>query len=179
MKILLVIQILAIIFSVTIPDAIRKKERQITDKQKIAEFLDEQKIIRIGYHDKANDEVYIVPINYGYKIENEDYIFYMHGGQKGRRYELAKEEPNVGFEIDGDYELVPGELACQHTAKYKSIIGNGKIQLVNDIEEKKAAMDIIMKHTTGKSGFEYNPKMLEKLGIYKLTATKLTCKANL
>ena len=179
MKILLVIQILAIIFSVTIPDAIRKKERQITDKQKIAEFLDEQKIIRIGYHDRVNDEVYIVPINYGYKIENEDYIFYMHGGQKGRRYELAKDEPNVGFEIDGDYELVPGELACQHTAKYKSIIGNGKIQLVNDIEEKKAAIDIIMKHTTGKSGFEYNPKMLEKLGIYKLTATKLTCKANL
>ena len=179
MKILLVIQILAIIFSVTIPDAIRKKERQITDKQKIAEFLDEQKIIRIGYHDRVNDEVYIVPINYGYKTENEDYIFYMHGGQKGRRYELAKDEPNVGFEIDGDYELVPGELACQHTAKYKSIIGNGKIQLVNDIEEKKAAMDIIMKHTTGKSGFEYNPKMLEKLGIYKLTATKLTCKANL
>ena len=36
-----------------------------------------------------------------------------------------------------------------------------------------------MKHATGKTGFEYNPKMLEAVGIFKLTATKLTCKGNL
>ena len=47
------------------------------------------------------------------------------------------------------------------------------------MEEKKIALDIIMKHNTGKSGFEYNPKMLERVGIYKITANKLTCKANL
>ena len=95
-----------------------KKERQITDKQKIEEFLKEQKIIRIGYYDKSNDEVYIVPLNFGYKVDNDEYIFYMHGGQKGRKFELTKEEPNVGFEIDGNYELVPGELACQHISEY-------------------------------------------------------------
>ena len=179
MKILILLQIISIILSVTIPDKVMKKERQITDKQKIEEFLNDQKIIRIGYYDKSNDEVYIVPLNFGYKVENDEYIFYMHGGQKGRKFELTKEEPNVGFEIDGNYELVPGELACQHSAKYQSIIGNGKIQMVKDIEEKKAALEIIMQHTTGKSGFEYNPKMLEHVGVYKLKANKLTCKANL
>ena len=162
-----------------ISDAVKRKDRQITDKQKIEDFLNEQKVIRIGYYDKSNDEVYIVPLNFGFKVVNDEYIFYLHGGQKGRKFELTKEEPNVGFEIDGNYELVPGELACQHTARYQSIIGNGKIQLVNDVEEKKIALDIIMKHNTGKSGFEYNPKMLERVGIYKITANKLTCKANL
>ena len=103
----------------------------------------------------------------------------MHGGPKGRKFELAKDEPNVGFEIDGRYELVTGDLACKHSAKYQSIIGNGKIQILTDIEEKKNALEIIMKHATGKSGFEYNPKMLQHVGVYKLTATKLTCKANL
>ena len=36
-----------------------------------------------------------------------------------------------------------------------------------------------MEHATGKTGFEYNPKMIEAVGIYKLTASKLTCKAHL
>ena len=36
-----------------------------------------------------------------------------------------------------------------------------------------------MKHTTGDTGFEYNPKLLEAVAVFKLTATKLTCKAKL
>ena len=160
-------------------DQIRRKERQITDKKNIEEFLDEQKVIRIGFYDKINDEVYIVPLNYGYAVDNDQYIFYMHGSPKGRKFELSKEEPNVGFEIDGKYELVVGSQACQYSAKYQSIIGNGKIQILKDIEEKKIALDVIMKHVTGTSGFEYNPKMLEHVAVYKLVATKLTCKANL
>ena len=179
MKILILLQIISLILSVTVPDVVRKKERQITDKKNIEQFISEQRVIRIGYYDKEKDEVYIVPLDYGFLIEEDQYTFYMHGGPKGRKYELTKDEPNVGFEIDGNYQLVPGETACQHSAKYQSIIGNGKIQLLNDIEEKKIALDLIMKHATGKSGFEYVPKMLEKVAIYKLTATKLTCKANL
>ena len=163
----------------TISDQVKKKERQISYNKNIEEFLTEEKVIRIGFYDKANDEVYIVPLNYGYIFDKDQYIFYMHGGPKGRKFELAKDEPNVGFEIDGRYELVTGDLACKHSAKYQSIIGNGKIQILTDIEEKKNALEIIMKHATGKSGFEYNPKMLQHVGVYKLTATKLTCKANL
>ena len=56
-------------------DKIRKKEREITDKKVIEEFIISQRIIRIGFYDKPNDEVYIVPVNYGYVIENDNYIF--------------------------------------------------------------------------------------------------------
>ena len=179
MKFFILLQIVTFILTITVSDKVRRKDRQITDKAMIEKFLTEQSIIRIGYYDKGNDEVYIVPLNYGYIVENDQYIFYMHGGKKGRKFELTKDGPKVGFEIDGHYELMRGDLACKHSAKYQSIIGNGKIELINDIEDKKKAISIIMEHATGKTGFEYNPKMLEALGIYKLTATKLTFKGNL
>ena len=179
MKIFILLQILSLILSITMPDNVRRKDRQITDKKLIKKFLSEEKIIRIGYYDKANEEVYVVPLNYGYIEENDEYIFYLHGGKKGRKYELTKDVPKVGFEIDGNYELITGDQACKHSAKYQSVIGNGKIELVDGIEEKKKALDIIMEHATGKTGFEYNPKMIEAVGIYKLTASKLTCKARL
>ena len=179
MRYFILLQIISFILTLTLSDKVRRKERQITDKAMIEKFLDEQHIIRIGYYDKKNDEVFIVPLNYGYIIENDQYIFYMHGAKKGRKFELSQDSPKVGFEIDGNYELIRGEQACQHSAKYKSIIGNGKIELINDIEDKKKGIGLIMKQATGKTGFEFNQKMLEAVGIFKLTATKLTCKGKL
>ena len=160
-------------------DKIRRKDREIIDKKMIEEFLNFQRIIRIGFYDKANDEVYIVPVNYGYVLENENYIFYFHGGKGGRKYELSKEGPNVGFEIDGQYELVEGKKACDFSAKYQSIIGNGKVQILEDLEEKKKGLNAIMKQTTGKTDFEYNPRMVQNVCVYMLSATKLACKGHL
>ena len=160
-------------------DKIIRKDREITDKKLIEEFLSSQKIIRLGFYDKVNDEVYVVPVNYGYIIENGNYIFYCHGGKGGRKYNLSKEGANIGFEIDGQYKLIEGEKACDYSAKYQSVIGNGKIKILEDIEEKKKGLDAIMKNTTGKIGLEYNQRMLENCCVYMLSVTKLTCKGNL
>ena len=160
-------------------DKIRKKEREITDKKVIEEFIISQRIIRIGFYDKANDEVYIVPVNYGYVIENDNYIFYFHGAKMGRKYELMKESPKVGFEIDGHFELVEGKKACDYSAKYQSVIGNGKLEILGDAEEKKKGLNAIMKQATGKTDFEYNPRMIQNVGVFKLSVSKMTCKGNL
>ena len=157
----------------------RRKDREITDKKMIEDFLIKQNIIRLGFYDKKNEEVYIVPVNYGYIIENDTYIFYFHGGKAGRKYELSKGEPNIGFEIDGKFDLIEGKKACDYSCKYQSIIGNGKLYIIDDIEEKKKGLNIIMNHLTGKTDFEYRPKAVENVSIYKLVTTKLTCKGNL
>ena len=160
-------------------DKMRRKDREITDKKIIEDFLNTQRIIRIGFYDKANDEVYIVPVNYGYIIENDNYIFYFHGGKMGRKFELTKEGPKVGFEIDGHFELIEGKKACDYSAKYQSIIGNGKLEIVETEEDKKKGLDAVMRQTTGKKEFEYNPKMLQSVCVYKLSVSKMTCKGNL
>ena len=160
-------------------DKMRRKDREITDKKMIEDFLNSQKIIRIGFFDKVKEEVYIVPVNYGYTIENENYTFYFHGGKGGRKFELSKEGPNVGFEIDGNYELVEGKRPCDYSAKYQSIIGNGKLKILEDLEEKKKGLNAIMKQNTGKTDFEYNPKMIQNVCVYMLSVTKLSCKGHL
>ena len=95
-----------------------------------------EEILRIGFYDK--DEIYIVPVNYGFSYNNEKYIFYFHGAKAGRKYELAKLNPKVGFEIDGKYSLVTGDIACDYTAYYQSVIGNGILSIVENTEEKPA-----------------------------------------
>ena len=84
----------------------RRSDREITDKKVIEKFISEEQILRIAFFDDG--DIYIVPVNYGYLYEDDKYTFYFHGAKAGRKYELCKNKPVVGFEIDGRYKLLEG-----------------------------------------------------------------------
>lgn len=60
-----------------------------------------------------------------------------HGAKAGRKFELSKSSPKVGFEIDGSYKLLENEIACDFSASFQSVIGTGRLSLVYDKEEKR------------------------------------------
>ena len=45
-----------------------KRERQITDENQIKAILDSAGVLHLGL--SVNDEPYVVPMNYGYTMEN-------------------------------------------------------------------------------------------------------------
>ena len=59
-----------------------------------------------------------------------------HGAKEGRKIELIKKNPVVGFEMDTNYALHEGDLACGHSARFQSIIGNGVVSIVSEMNEK-------------------------------------------
>ena len=152
----------------------RRKDREITDLNVIAEFIAKEQILRIAFYDEG--DIYILPVNYGY-IYDGKYSFYFHGAKAGRKYELTKSQPNVGFEIDGNYKLVEGEEACDFSATFQSVIGSGRLLLVEDSQEKIKGLNAIMKQTTTKEKWHYSDKMLEAVAVFRLDVDKLSCKA--
>lgn len=155
----------------------RRSDREIKDRDTIESFLSEQKILRIGLYD--NGEIYIVPVNYGYDRSDKKYTFYFHGAKAGRKYELARTEPYVGFEIDGSFSLLPSGKACDYSARYQSVIGNGTLSVVKDNDERIKGLNCLMRQLTGKSGFDYSDEMLNSAAVFKLEVTKLSCKAKM
>lgn len=153
----------------------RRSDREITDKKVIEEFIAEEQILRIAFYDDG--DIYIVPVNYGYLYENDKYSFYFHGAKAGRKYELSKPKPVVGFEIDGKYKLLENEIACDYSAAFQSVIGTGRLQLVEDIEEKIIGLNTLMKQTTGRQEWNYNDKMIEAVAVFKIDVHKISCKA--
>lgn len=153
----------------------RRSDREITDKNKIEEFISKEQILRVAFHD--NGDIYIVPVNYGYLFENDKYSFYFHGAKAGRKYELSKSGPVVGFEIDGEYKLLESEDACGFSAAFQSVIGTGVLHLVEDREEKKKGLNAIMKQCSTRSGWDYQDSMLEAVAVFKLSVGRMSCKA--
>ena len=121
--------------------------------------------------------MYIVPVNYGYIYENEKYIFYFHGAKAGRKYELSKSSPVVGFEIDGAYELLEADVACDYSAKFQSVIGTGRLSIIGDDEEKIKGLNTLMNHISGKSEWNYSKEMIDAVAVFRLEVEKLSCKA--
>ena len=121
-------------------------------------------------------DIYIVPVNYGFSYD-EPYSFYFHGAKAGRKYELAKKKPIVGFEIDGNYMLIGSEVACGFSAAFQSVIGTGTLSLVEDNAEKINGLNTIMKQTTSKAEWNYSDEMLDAVAVFRLVVDKLSCKA--
>ena len=73
----------------------RRKDREVTDKKEMLDFLSSQQIMRVAFSD--NGDVYIVPLNYGYTISGDKLTMWFHGAKSGRKYSLAeKAHPMFG-----------------------------------------------------------------------------------
>lgn len=153
----------------------RRTDREITGPKAIEEFVAGEQILRIAFYDDG--DIYIVPVNYGYLHEDGKYLFYFHGAKAGRKYELSKSKPTVGFEIDGKYKLLENELACNYSATFQSVIGTGTIRLVEDPEEKEIGLNALMRQSTRQAEWDYSDKMLETVAVFKLEVHKMSCKA--
>lgn len=150
-----------------------RREREVTDINKILEILDKSKVVRIGLVD--GDEAYVVPMNYGYTYENEKLTLYLHGARRGKKIDLMRANPKVFFEMDCDIVPFEGEVACKYGITYSSIMGKGKATILEDHEEKMQALTYLMKTQTGKD-FEFNEKLVSVVAVIRIDVTEFTAK---
>jgi len=153
----------------------RRHEREITDPAQITALLQRCRVCRVGFYD--NGEVYIVPMNYGF-TEEEGLCFYFHGAKEGRKAALIAQKPEVGFELDADYELIAADFACGYSARYASIIGQGVIEAVEQAEEKRRGLQLLMQHETGRDHWEFSDAHLEAVAVFRLRVTEFACKGH-
>lgn len=155
----------------------RRSDREIKDKNKIKDIISACHCCRLGLNDNGN--VYIVPLNFGYTENNGKYTFYFHSAKEGRKVDLINKNGCAGFEMDTNYMLHEGNIACEYTARFQSIIGSGKIAVVEERDEKIKALLAIMHHNTGRDNWEFSDSMLNAVCIFRLDAEELSCKEHL
>jgi nitroimidazol reductase NimA-like FMN-containing flavoprotein (pyridoxamine 5'-phosphate oxidase superfamily) len=116
----------------------------------------------------SNDVPYIVTMSYGYDRDRK--YLYFHCAKKGDKLDyIEKNENGCGtIIIDNGYL----KKQCDHN--YKSLVIRGKINKVEDLEEKKHGLQILLNHLEEdpKPIFERNIKNDESYG--KVTILRLS-----
>lgn len=152
---------------------ITRREREVTDINEIFGILDRAKIVHVGMID--GNMPYVVPMNYGYVMENNVLTLYLHGARSGRKLDIIRSNPNVFVEIDTDIIPFEGELACQYGVSYSSVMGKGTAEIIDDVDEKKRGLSVLMKTQTGKD-FEFTEKMANVVSVIKVKVSDFTAK---
>ena len=156
---------------------IRRKDRMITDPSEIEDIVKNAKILHLGLNDDGFP--YIVPLHYGYEYNSEKskYIFYMHGARVGHKLDLINKNSNAGVELETDVEPVSGgDIPCSYGSFYSSLIGRGQASIVNDEEEKKHGLDLLMRNQVGRA-FEFTEAMIASVAVIKVEVGEYTVKA--
>ena len=150
-----------------------KRECLVTDPEQIRHILDSGKVLHLGL--SVNDEPYVVPMNYGYALEDGKLVVYLHSAVRGRKLEMLQTNPKVFFSIDCDRMPFEGRVPCQYGMVYSSIMGRGTAAIVEDVEEKKRAMTLLMKTQTGKD-FTFEDRLVTIVTVVRIDVAEYTAK---
>ena len=149
----------------------RRKEQEITDRAAIEEVILQSSVCRLALSE--DNCPYIVPLCFGYK-EN---ALYFHTAREGEKLRILERNNRVCFEFDILRELVKSEEPCKWGMKYMSVVGFGKALVVEDLESKQRALDIIMQHYSG-SSYVYREEVIHKTTIIKVEIERMTGKSS-
>lgn len=151
----------------------RREDREITAFADIVQIMEKCDVCRLALFDE--EYPYILPLNFGMQVEDEKVILYFHGATEGKKYDLIDQNNKVSFEMDCSHRLVTDEIKRSCTMEYESVIGQGKIEMISDAEEKYEALCVLMKHYH-KEDFAFNRDVILKTKVFKLTVQNMTGK---
>ena len=131
-------------------------------------------ILHLGLVD--GDEAYVVPMNYGYTMDEDGNLsLYLHGATQGRKLDLMRQNPKVFFEMECDVTPFEGDVACRYGMTYRSLMGRGSAVFIDDPEEKMRALSILMKTPTG-GDFSFTEALARVVAIIRIDIDDYTAK---
>ncbi len=155
----------------------RRKDREVTDLTQITSIMNQCDSCRLGLVD--NGIPYIVPLCFGYDVQDGQVTLYFHSAGEGRKLDIIQQNKTAAFEMDSAHALFgqDGPSACHFGMRFQSVMGNGSVHILENAEEKLHAFDRIMAHYA-ESWPAYNPQYLEAATIIAFTVESISCKVN-
>jgi len=152
----------------------RKAQREVRDLTEIVQILDRCDICRLGLAD--GDRPYIVPMNFGYHLFDNQLTLYFHCALAGRKLEIINQNSLACFEMDCSHQLQTGQLACEYSMNYESIIGSGTIEIINDSAERLFGLNCLMHHYSGRADWSFEERALSLTNVLRLQADEFVAK---
>ncbi len=131
----------------------RRSEHSETDAAEIEAFLQR---MSFGYLGTGSETAYpsIVPLNFVWHAG----AVYFHSSRLGQKVKELKRNNAVTFCVADEVALIPSyftseKLACPATAFFKSVMVYGRAVIVEEVDEKVAALSAFMQKLQPEGGY--------------------------
>jgi len=119
---------------------VREPQRAVYDREAAYRILDEGFICHVGF--VLDGQPFVIPTSYGRRDGN----LYIHGSAASRMLRNLKEGVPVCLTVTLLDGLVLARSVFNHSMNYRSVVILGKATLVEDRDEKLAALRILSEH---------------------------------
>ena len=151
----------------------RQKNREIKEFNEIIEVMKSCDVCRLALNDGGYP--YILPLNFGIEVVDGKLNLYFHSALEGHKVDLIKKDNRASFEMDCRHQLQYFEEKGYCTMSYESVIGRGRIRILDEEEKMDALMKLMDHYHMGKDAY-FNPAAIPRTLVYVLEVEKITAK---
>lgn len=119
---------------------VREPDRGVYDRQTVYQILDAGFLCHVGFI--VDGQPFVIPTSYGRKDAN----LYIHGSAASRMLRQMKDGVAVCVTVTLLDGLVLARSVFNHSMNYRSVVILGKATLVDDPQEKLAALRALSEH---------------------------------
>ncbi len=150
-----------------------RKDKEIAERSGLIDVLKHGNYATIAMC--RENEPYLVTMNYGY--DEEEHVLYFHCAQRGLKLEFMRANPKVCATVIEDRGYKMGE--CDQA--YRSVVFRGTMHTVEDLQEKKRAIDVLLNHLEDdpdriREKSLKSDEVYEEVGILRLDIEEMTGK---
>jgi nitroimidazol reductase NimA-like FMN-containing flavoprotein (pyridoxamine 5'-phosphate oxidase superfamily) len=148
---------------------VRRAEKELTDRSALDALLLAAPTLFLSLADEGGP--YVVPLTFGWDGE----CLWLHSALEGKKVDLLRQSPLVGFALVAEQELVPGDPACRWTMRYRSVRGKGVAEFITDPDQKVKGLECLMsKFAPGP--YHFDEKSLARVLVIRVRITELSAK---
>jgi uncharacterized protein len=137
----------------------RRAEREITDQGALEEVLQGADLLYLAL--RSEPAPYVFPVCFGHDAG----MLYVHGAHAGTKIDILRHHPVVGFSACTPMTVTGGPAPCDFSAAARSVVGTGTARIVEDDEERRRALDAIMRHYGVGGPFVYKAGPLARTSV--------------
>jgi uncharacterized protein len=119
---------------------VREAIRAVYDRDAVYQILDEGFLCHVGF--AVDGQPFVIPTSYG----REEANLYIHGSAASRMLRQMKDGVPVCVTVTLIDGLVLARSVFNHSMNYRSVVILGKATLVDNAEEKLAALRVLSEH---------------------------------
>jgi len=119
---------------------VREPDRGVYDRETVYRILDEAFLCHVGFI--VDGQPFVIPMSFGRKEDS----LYIHGSAASRMLRQMKQGVPVCVTVTLLDGLVLARSVFNHSMNYRSVVILGKATLVENPEEKLAALRVLSEH---------------------------------
>ena len=151
----------------------RRKDREVTDRQELLEIMRKCDVCRLALHDE--EYPYVFPVNFGLKDDGKKIELIFHSALEGHKVDLMRADNRAAFEMDCGHQLQYFEEKGYCTFAYESVMGHGHITILEEPEKEEALKLLMEQYHPGENAY-FDPAAIPRTLVYKLTIEEMTGK---